>query len=318
MIFTKIKRIIRSGFINFWRNGLLSFAAIVVLTMSLSFFGALLFTGAFGRAIIAEVKDKVDINVYFVLNTKAEDISALKKTIEKLPEVQRVDYTSADDALAQFKEKWKDNQLILQGLEEIGSNPLPAVLNVKAKEPSQYAGIAQFLDSKSSLSADGATIIEKVNYNQNKLIIDRLGRIIPAIEKAGTAIALVLVLVTVIIVFNTIRLIIFTAKEEIAVMKLVGASNTHIRGPFVVSGIMYGIISGALTLILLAVASHYSDVALVKFFGIKGVDDFNMIVNVFSKYFLANFGQIFVIIMSSGIVLGAISSYLAVRRYLNV
>jgi cell division transport system permease protein len=318
MLFTHFKRITRTGFVNFWRNGFLSFSAIIVITLSLGVFGALIFGSAFGRALIEEVKNKVDINVYFVLDAEEPDIVALQKTIENLPEVASVEYISRDMALADFKDKWKDNSLILQGLDEIGDNPFPAVLNIKAKEPSQYAGIATFLDSKNSLSQDGSNIVEKVNYNQNKLIIDRLGRIIPAVERAGSIIALLLVIVAVVITFNTIRLIIFTSKDEISVMKLVGASNMYIRGPFVVSGVMYGIFSGILTLVLLAGFAYYSDALLMKFSGVQGAQDFSLLVNVFSSYFIQNFGQIFAIIMGSGIVLGGISSYLAVKRYLRI
>ncbi|MEK7213964.1 MAG: permease-like cell division protein FtsX [Patescibacteria group bacterium] len=289
-----------------------------MITLSLSVFGALIFGSAFGRALLKEVKNKVDINVYFVLDSQESDILSLKKTIEKLPEVSKVEYVSRDQALIDFKEKWKDNTLILQGLDEIGTNPFPAILNIKAKEPSQYAGIANFLDSKNSFSKDGNNIVEKVNYNQNKLIIDRLSRIIPAVEKAGSILAIILIIVAVIITFNTIRLIIFTAKDEISVMKLVGASNAYIRGPFVVSGIMYGIFSGIITLVLLGVFAYYSDVLIVKFAGVQSANDFEILVNVFSSYFFENFGQIFGIIMGSGIVLAAISSYLAVRKYLKV
>lgn len=318
MILTYFKRIIRSGFINFWRNGFLSFSSVVVLTLSLAAFGLLIFGSAFGRTLIQEVKSKVDINVYFTLSADEPSILDLKKTIEKLPEVDKVEYISRDQALTAFKEKWKDNTLILQGLTEVGDNPFPAVLNIKAKEPSQYAGIAAFLDSKNALTKDSTTIIDKVNYNQNKLVIDRLGRLIPSIEKAGSVIAILLVIVAIIITFNTVRLVIYTAKDEIAVMKLVGASNSYIRGPFVMSGVMYGLVSGIFTLIVLAVFAYYTDAAIIKFAGVQDTRDFGLIINVFSKYFIDNFGQIFLIIMGSGIVLGAISSYLAVRRYLNV
>ncbi len=319
MLFTHLKRIIRTGFINFWRNGFLSFSAIIVITLSLSVFGALIFGSAFGRALLKEVKNKVDINVYFTLDAQETDIVSLKKTIENLPEVDKVEYISRDQALSDFKDKWKDNTLILQGLDEIGDNPFPAVLNIKAKEPSQYAGIARFLESKNnSSSKDGVSILEKVNYNQNKLIIDRLGRIIPAIEKVGSVISIILILVALIITFNTIRLIIFTSKDEISVMKLVGASNIYIRGPFVVSGIMYGIFSGILTLGLLGTFAYYSDAIILKFAGIQGANDFDSLINVFSTYFIQNITQISLIILISGIILGGISSYLAVKRYLKV
>jgi cell division transport system permease protein len=318
MVITSFKRITRTGFVNFWRNGFLSFSAIVVLTLSLSVFGALIFGSAFGRALIQEVKNKVDINVYFTLDSKESDIQSLKKTLENLPEVQSIEYISKEQSLNDFKERWKDNSLILQGLEEIGDNPFPAVLNIKAKEPSQYAGIAQFLNSDRALLTDGTSIVEKVNYNQNKLIIDRLGRIIPAVEKAGSIVALFLIIAALIITFNTIRLIIFTSKDEISVMRLVGASNMYIRGPFVISGIMYGIFSGILTLIVLGVFAYYADLAIIKFSGVQGANDFGLLINVFSSYFMQNFGQIFLIIIGAGIILGGISSYMAVKRYLRV
>jgi cell division transport system permease protein len=317
MIFTHLKRIIRTGFVNFWRNGFLSFSAVVVITLSLSIFGALIYGSAFGRALVKEVKNKVDINVYFTLDANETDILVLKKTVESLPEVDKAEYVSEEQVLTSFRDKWKDNALIIQGLDEIGSNPFPAVLNIKAKEPSQYAGIASYLDSKIKTDS-GTNIVDKINYNQNKLIIDRLGRIIPAVEKAGSIITILFVIIAIIITFNTIRLVIFTSKEEISVMKLVGASNYYIRGPFMVSGIMYGIISGLLTLVVLGVFAFYSDALLIRFAGVQSVNDFSMFANVFYSYFVQNFGQIFAIILGSGIILGGVSSYLAVKRYLRV
>lgn len=318
MIFTTFKRITRTGFVNFWRNGFLSFAAIVVITLSLSAVGFIIFTGAFGRALVADVKEKVDINVYFALNAEESDILALRKDIQALPEVASTTYVSRSQALDAFRAKWQDNALIMQGLDEIGDNPFPASLNIKADNPGQYGSIAKFLENKNPASADGTPIIEKVNYRENKLVIDRLGRIIQAVEKAGSVVALVLILVAVIVVWNTIRLIIFTARDEIAVMKLVGASNIYVRGPLVVSGIMYGIVSAIIVLILMAAFAFWSDTVLLRFAGVEIASDFEFVVNVLSSYYMANFAQIFLVIMGAGIILGGISSYIAARRYLRV
>jgi cell division transport system permease protein len=318
MIFTTFRRITRTGFVNFWRNGFLSFAAVVVITLSLCSFGALIFAGAAGRATIADVKDKVDINVYFTLDAPEQDILSLKKDIEHLAEVSRVEYVSRDVALTQFKAKWQDNALIMQGLDEIGSNPFPASLNIKAKDPGQYVSIVNFLENKPPAAADGTPLIEKINYQQNKLIIDRLGRIIPAVEQAGLIAGIIFVIVAIIVIWNTIRLIVYTAKDEISVMKLVGASNTYVRGPLVVSGIMYGVISGVITLILMAAFAYWSDALILKFAGVQVASDFELAVNMLSRYFTQNFGQIFIIIIGAGIILGAIPSYIAARRYLKI
>jgi cell division transport system permease protein len=318
MIFTNFKRIARTGFVNFWRNGFLSFAAIVVLTLSLLAFGSIIFGGAFGRALIADVKDKVDINVYFSLNAPEQDILAVQSDLNRLPEVASTSYISRDQVLTNFKAKWQDNALIMQGLDEIGSNPFPATLNIKAKDPGQYGGIAQYLENKNPTMSDGTPLIDKVNYDQNKLVIDRLSKIIPAVEKTGLVIALIMVLVAFIVVFNTIRLIVYTSKDEISVMKLVGASNIYVRGPLVVSGIMYGVISGLITLVILAAFAYWSDAALLRFAGVEVASEFELVVNVLSRYFAQNFGQIFIIIMGAGVILGGLSSYIAAKRYLRV
>ena len=286
MILTNLKRITRTGFVNFWRNGFLSFAAIVVITLSLSAFGGLVFASAFGRSLLADVKDKVDINVYFSLTAQPSDILALQKEIKALPEVASTDYISSADALAAFQAKWQNNALIMQGLQEVGGNPFPAALNIKAKDPGQYGNIADFLTSKNPVDASGAPIIDKVNYQENKLIIDRLSAIIPTVEMSGSIIAGIFVLVALIIVFNTIRLIIYAAREEIAVMKLVGASNTHaVRGPFVISGIMYGVVSAIITLILMAVFAYWSDAVVLKLAGVDVASNFSLIVNVLFELF---------------------------------
>jgi cell division transport system permease protein len=318
MIFTTFKRITRTGFVNFWRNGFLSFAAIVVITLSLCSFGALIFAGAFGRSLITDVKDKVDINVYFTLEAPEQDILSLKKDLEHLAEVSRIEYSSRDQTFAQFKTKWQDNALIMQGLTEIGANPFPASLNIKAKDPAQYASIVNFLDTKPPVLADGTPIIEKINYKQNQLVIERLSRIIPAVEQAGLVTGVIFIIVAIIVIWNTIRLIVYTSKDEISVMKLVGASNMYVRGPLVVSGIMYGILSAIIALILMAAFAYWSDAVVLKFAGVQVASDFELAVNILSRYFVQNFGEIFVIIMGAGIILGAIPSYIAARRYLKV
>ena len=317
-MFTNWKRIIKTGFVNFWRNGFLSFSAIIVLTLCLVSFGAIMFADVFGRAMIDQVKDKIDITVYFNQGAAESDILALQQTVNKLPEVASTTYISSDQALSNFQSKWQNNSLILASLDEIGNNPFPAAMTIKAKDPSEYAGISDFLSSSVAVTASGTPLVDSVNYGENQAIIDRLGRLIPDVEHAGLGIALLLCLVAIIVTFNTIRLIIYTSRDEIAVMKLVGASSTYVRGPFVVSGIMCGIISGLLTLLILAGTVFWSGALITRLAGATVASDLSSIISIFSAYFISNFGEIFSIIMAAGIILGAVSSYLAVRRYLRV
>jgi cell division transport system permease protein len=308
MLWTSIKRVVKSGFVNFWRNGFISLASVLVVTLSLFVFEALIFFGILGTTYINQIKDKVDVNVYFSTTAPEVDILTLKKSIENLPEVASVGYVSREEALLSFRAKHADDELTLQGLDELGTNPFPAVLNIKARDPNQYGSVAKFLESKNALGSGGTTIIETINYNKNKVIIDRLIKILDAINRLGIALTVILVLIAILITFNTIRLSIYASREEIAVMKLVGASNKYVRGPFVVAGIMYGVISAFITLIIFYPVTYYLGTITTNF-----SSDVNLV-----HYYAVNFGQIFLIIIGSGILLGGISSWLAVRRYLNV
>lgn len=308
MIWINFKRIIKSGFINFWRNGVVSFASILVMTMTLFVLGSVLFVNATLDASLNQIKDKVDINVYFVTNAKEEDILTFKNSLEALSEVAMVEYVSREQALEQFKIRHENDELTLQALDELGENPLGANLNIKAKKTSQYEGIAKFLESKNALSTvDKTTIIDKINYLQNKTAIDKLTKIIDSAETFGFIVITILIIASIIITFSTIRLAIYTFKDEISVMKLVGASNSYIRGPFVFEGIMYGITAGIITLILFYPLTIWLGPLTENFFS-----DINLF-----DYYMNNFSKIFFIILGSGTLLGAFSSYLSVRRYLE-
>lgn len=306
MALTTFKRIIKGGFINFKRGGIVSWAAVLVVTITLSVITLIILFQAVLHFSLAQIKDKVDVTVYFTVGAPEDQILSLKSSLEQLPEVASVDYTSADDALALFRARHENDYPTIQALDEIGENPLGGYLEIKAKDISQYEDVANFLQSDNALSLGSASIIDKVDYNQNKLVIDRLNSIISNGQKLGFLLTLLLVIISIIVTFNTIRLTIFISKEEIGVMGLVGASKMHIRGPFMVEGVIYGIIATIITLLLFWPATIWLGRNMTDFLGINMYD-----------YYLASFFQIFAILLLSGILLGVISSFLAVRRYLN-
>jgi cell division transport system permease protein len=307
MAMINFKRVLKSGFVSFWRNSFVSLASILVMVVTLFVIGSLVFMGATLVTSLNQLEDKVDVNVYFIIDAPEEEIIALKDRIVALPEVASVEYVSRDQALERFRERHQDDQLTLQALDELGENPLGASLNIRAKETSQYEGIANFLEDETALGGE-TSIIDSINYFQNKAAIDKLGSIIDAAEMFGWILTATLVVATVIITFNTIRLAIYSSREEIAVMRLVGASNMYIRGPFVFEGAMYGFIAGIVTLIIFYPLTYSLGPVTKSFFGE---------INLFT-YYVRNFLTIFAIIMGSGIFLGAIASFLAVRKYLSI
>ena len=303
---TELKRIIKAGSVNFTRNGIISWAAVLVVTITLSVITTIILLQAVLYFSLAQIKDKVDVAIYFTVGAPESKILSLKESLENLPEVAEVSYISATEALRLFRERHQNDYPTIQALDEIKDNPLGGYLNVKAKEVSQYESIANFMKSDNALVLGSASIIDKVNYHQNKIVIDRLNNIISGAQRLGFLITLILIIISVIITFNTIRLTIFISKEEIGVMRLVGASKMRVRGPFMVEGAIYGIVATIITLILFLPATIYLGRNMTDFLGL----------NIYN-YYISNLLQISIIILLSGVFLGMISSFFAIRKYLN-
>jgi cell division transport system permease protein len=245
--------------------------------------------------------------VYFYPNVTESSIDDVKTMLQQLPEVASVEYISQDQALIDFKTRHSSDALTLQALDELGTNPLGAVLNIRAKEAGQYESIAKTLDDNSSLSRGSNAIIEKVNYAQNKEIINRLTQMMTSVQRLGVAITLFFVVISVLITFNTIRLAIYMARDEIANMRLVGAENKYIQGPFMIEGVVYGAISAVITLILFYPITLWLTSNTQAFFGGMSI----------LQYYGDNFIQFFVILVVSGVLLGMISAWFAIRKYLK-
>ncbi len=303
MIGTILKRVIKTGLLSFWRNRWISSATIGIMVITLGLITGLIILSAVTDAVLTDLEEKVDITVYFKLDIPENDILQVKEELELFPEVKMIEYVSRDEALVRFSESHKDNPLITQSLEELGDNPLEASLNIKAKEISEYVSIASFLESKRFSS-----IIDTVNYQENRKVIERLSSIIGMARRSGYALSAVLLIVALLVTFNTIRLTIYSLKDEIGVMRLVGGSNWYIRGPFMVEGILYGLIASIITIILFLPVIAFLSPKLIGF--LPGIE--------LSSYFYSNFWEIFFLQTLIAVVLGVISSLIAMRRYLRI
>ncbi len=301
-----IKRIIRGGFLNFVRNGFVSLSSVLVMTITLSVITIIILSQAVLNFSLSQLQDKVDVTVFFTVGASESEILSIKGQLEQLPEVASVDYISSEEALANFRERHSTDYLTLQALEELDENPLGATLNIEAIEASEYEQIANFLESGDALQSNQKVIIDKVNYFQNKLVIDRLISITEGAKKLGLGITFVLVLISVIITFNTLRLNIYIVREEIGVMRVVGAENHYIRGPFMVEGMLYGLVSAFITMLIFYPISLWLGANMTDFLGIN-----------LNTYYFANFFQLLIITAVFGIFLGMISSFLATRAYLK-
>ena len=297
-----LKRIIRSGWLNFSRNSGLSLATIFIMVMTISLVTSLFLFRDITQFLISGLEEKVDISVYFKEATPEEDILRFGEEINKIPEVKNVEYVSREAALESFTQRYKDNQVIMESLAEV-ENPLLASLNIKAREASQYMTVTNFLETSSYKN-----LIDKVDYYQRKPVIERIFSITSAINKTGIGLSLILAIVAILVAFNTIRLAIYNSKEEISFMRLVGASDWFIRGPFLVQGAISGFAAAIITLLIFTGALFFLGPKLeILFLGL----------NIFNS-FTGNLGILFLIQIFTGVGLGVVSSIIAIRKYLKI
>ena len=300
---TALYRLLKYGFQTFWRQRLLTVATMVVILLALLVFQSLVIFGVVGNTALNAIQDKIDISVYFKTNTPEDEVLRVKKSLEDFEGVKEVEYISRDKALEIFQSKHGGDQTISQALNELEDNPLSASLNIKAEDPSQYSVVASYLDS-----VVAPDLVESITYNQNQAVIDRLASIVKVSRQIGILAAIFLTVVAILVSFNTILLGIYSNRDEISVMRLVGASNLFIRGPFIVMGVIYGVLAAVLSM-LISIPVVFVSSPYVKLF----VPEMDL-----SSYLGSHFAYLFLYQLLFGIGIGVLSSFIAIRRYLKI
>ncbi|MFY9458099.1 MAG: permease-like cell division protein FtsX [Candidatus Spechtbacterales bacterium] len=296
-------RIIKYGWMGFWRNIWVSVATIGIMVLALSVVSSLLIVGNITDTFVKEVQGKVDVSVYLSEEADEAKIAQLRSLLRAREDIREVEYISRDDALALFKERHKDSEFLMASLAELGANPFQGSLNIKAQKASQFDAIVSFIEGY-----EGAEIVDKINFKENEKVIQKLNNITSSIENIGLFFTFALSLVVVLITFNTIRLVIYTYRDEISVMKIVGASDWFIRGPFIFTGFLYGAISAVITYLAFLFVVWIISAKTGAVF--PGTD--------ILAYWAANSFGIFMLLVAFGAGLGVFSSFIAIGRYLKV
>lgn len=311
MSYNKItfQRVIKSGFTKFFRNGLVSVATVLVMSLSMLVFGGVLVGGVFVNGLIGSIEEKVDISVYFKLDAPEESVLAFKKDLEKFSDVKSVQYISREMALESFLARHKGDALISRSIETVENNPFSANLDINAVSPSKFESVTRFIEGSSYASLIDVDSFgrPKITFRQNQEAITKLSSVLGITRTVGFSVSGILALIALLVAYNTVKIAIHNSKDEIVVMQLVGASRSFIRGPFLVEGLMHGLISGVFTILALYPMLWWGGQKTAGAFG--GL-------NIYS-YFSANIFQIGLIIFSAGILLGVLSAQFATRRYLK-
>jgi len=297
-----LKRIIKYGWIGFLRNRTSSIATVFILLITVSLVTSLFIFKGSSDFLIASIQEKVDISVYFNEESDEEEILSVKSEVSRIPEVKKVQYISKEEALKKFIERHKDEPLLMESLTEVG-NPFLASLNIQAWQPGQYEQISRFLENT---PFNG--IIDKIDYYKRKTAIEKLSLITAGINRTGIFASIIFAILAVLITFNTIRLAIYNSREEIKIQRLVGASNQFIRGPFLVQGVIAGIIATLITLLIFLPTLSFLKPKIESM--MEGLDVY--------AFFITHLGTIILLQLVTGIALGAFSSAIAIRRYLRV
>lgn len=296
-------RIIKNGFSTFVRNGVLSFASTTIMVLTLLSLSLFFIVNVALNAGIESVQEKIDLSAYLKDEAPEQEVLALQTELAAFSEVETVKYVSKDEALSRYKEQNKNNQKLLESLEGL-ENPLPASIEVKVTDPQYIEKVAATFDKDQYKD-----YVNKVSYKENKIVIDRLVNATKFIQKIGISATTAFGLVSLVIIYNTIRIAVFSQKNDIEIMKLVGATNWFIRGPFILEGALYGIIGTVISMIGLAALLYYSAPAISNYFGDSGSGVTN--------YLYDNVWLIFVIQLAIGTAIGVLSSTLALNRYLK-
>jgi cell division transport system permease protein len=304
-MFTDFRRILTFAVNDFSRNKGISIAAIFVLTITIMLVTGLFFFHGIAGYLTSQIRDKIDIAAYFKEETQEQDILAVKDKILKMsPNIKSIDYISKEQALASFNEKHKDNTVLSKALQEVGDNPFLPSLNIATNgDPLQYESIANILQT-----SDFSKLIEKVDFSQKKDTIAKVYSITSNINIFGLILGFVLIIVAILVVFNTVKLAIESSREEINTMRIVGASDWFIKGPFVIQGMIYGIISFIICIVLSGIMAFLLSAKIGVV--LPGFDMFD--------YFLTNLWIFVLIQLGFGIAVGAISAIVVVKKHLDV
>lgn len=299
----EIQRIFKSGWRGFRRQGNLTFATCLILIITVSLISVLFVSRKLLNFAITEIKAKTDISVYFKADSLEEDIFKVKEKLDNFKGVQEVEYVSSGQALEDFIKRHKDEKDLMDSLVEVGANPFLASLNIKAQNTEGYEKIAGFL-----VGEEFNNVIEKVDYHKRKSVIEKVFTVTSFLDAAGILVSLVLISVSLLITFNTIRLAICTQEKEIGIMRLVGASNWFIRAPYLVQGVLCATVSFAIVFLLVNLSFSFINTKLLDLF-----PGFQLL-----SFYKTDLGSIIFIQLIFSLILGIVPSLVAIRKYLEV
>lgn len=304
-MFISLGRAVKFAFQQMRRNLWLSIATVTLLVLPLLSVNIVLGLGALAQTASDSIQDKVDVSIYFKTTTSNDQVQSIRESLLSMPEVKQADFVSREGALERFKTRHANDPAILESLNELADNPFGATLAVKARSINDYPAIMTALEQPAY-----SDLIEDKNFDDHRETISHINSLMRNIRSFGAGVAALFGLIAVLIVLNSIRMAIYTHREEIGIMRLVGAGSWFIRGPFLFEALFFSLISIVITLLIIYPSINVLQPYLNNIFEGMDVD----MLRYFNHNFLLIFGTEFLGI----VVLTFFSTALAIRRYLKV
>ncbi len=301
---TSFSRAVKFSLQDVGRNVWLSVVTVLILILALFSINLLLVVQVISRAAIDTVRDRIDVSLYLKTETPESDILSLRAKISALDNIREVVYVSKQQALEDFQTKHKNNPDIMEALRELETNPLSPSLIIRPKDVGHYDSLIAELNKISD------PIIESRNFDDHKLMLDKINSITNKVSQAGFVVSLLFIFITLLVLYNTVRVAIYTHRAEIGIMRLVGASDWFIRAPFIISSLIYTLVGLVLTTVLfyffLTLLQPYFETFFMNY-------DFNII-----NYFQSNFWQFIALEFFGAAFINVVASLVAVKKYSNV
>lgn len=297
-------RVLKFAFQDLIRNFSLSLMTIFILTLMLLSINTLIVIQVITAEATSMVKEQIDVSIFFSHAATDEQIAEVKEYVELFPEVREVTYISRDQVYEDFKSQYADNADILASLEELGQNPLGPTMVVNTRDPGDYVKIINALQVP-----EYENIIEAKTFGDTEIAIERIDTVTAQVERFSLALSILFAIIAFLIIFNTIRVAIYTHRIEISIKKLVGATNWFVRGPYLVEALFFTIASIAISSVLVWLALQGIDPYVGVVFGEQ-----QLLTNYFQSNILMLLGWQFGAVLA----LTVVTSVLAMQRHLRV
>jgi len=306
--FITFGRIVRTGMVNFVRGLWLALAAMAIMVITLTIILFSVIANATFNHTVDQIANQVDVSVFLEDSASAAQVNGFIVAIKKQPDVRRVEYLDKQQAQEQFVTQNNGNQSLQSAIVETG-NPIPATIHVYPKNLNQVSTINQFLTQKQYKLLQTN---DSPSYNgDRKKAIDNITHATNILRRVGVLAVIVFTIISVLIIFNTIQMAIFNRRDELQIMRLLGASTSYIRGPFVVESVIYGILSAVVSILIInGIFVTASSSLQATSFGLLDI-------SYSQSYFQNRYWLLLSVQLGLGILIGAASSVIATRRYLK-